>query len=52
MGEFQFLRRLLLVKGREFCRRNSQLIVFNFWKNMILTVPTFIYGFYNLFSGT
>ena len=51
MGEFQFLRRLLLVKGREFYRRNSILICFNFWKNIIVIVPSFIFGFYNLFTG-
>lgn len=51
MGEFKFLRRLLLVKGREFYRRNSILICYNFWKNFILVIPSFLYGFFNLFSG-
>ena len=52
MGEFKFLKRLLLVKGREFYRRNSLLICFNFWKNIVLVMPDFWYGFESLFAGS
>ncbi len=50
-GEFKFLRRLLIVKGREFYRRNTILICYNFWKNILLVIPIFIFGFYCNFSG-
>lgn len=52
LPQFSLLRRLLLVKGRQFYRRNAVLICFNFWKNIMLVMPTFLYGCYNLFSGS
>ena len=39
VGEFKTLRRLLLYYGRESYRKNSMLICYNFFKNMILVVP-------------
>lgn len=39
IGEFKILKRLLLNHGREFYRRNSSLICYNFFKNMILVLP-------------
>jgi len=39
IGEFKFLRRLLLYIGRESYRKNSTLILYNFFKNIILTLP-------------
>lgn len=33
LGEFKLLQRLLFYTGRECCRRNSYLILFNFYKN-------------------
>ena len=41
VGEFKFLRRLLLYHGREAYRRNSILICYNFYKNIILVMPQF-----------
>ena len=41
IGEFKFLRRLLLYHGREAYRRNSILICYNFYKNIILVMPQF-----------
>jgi len=51
IGEFKFLRRLILYYGRESYRRNSNLICYNFFKNMVLVLPQFWYGFLNGFSG-
>ena len=51
IGEFKVLRRLLLNHGREYYRRNSTLICYNFFKNMILVLPQFWFAFYDGFSG-
>lgn len=39
MGEFKLLRRLLLNHGRECYRRNSRLVCFNFYKNILVVLP-------------
>ena len=52
IGEFKFLRNLLFVHGRECYRKNSHLVLYNFYKNLICVIPQFWYGFYNFFSGT
>jgi len=51
IGEFKVLRRLLLFYGREAYRKNSILVLYNFFKNQLLVLPMFWYGFYNGFSG-
>lgn len=51
IGEFRFLQRLVLYYGRESYRRNSLLICYNFFKNMILVLPQFWFGFFSGFSG-
>ena len=51
LGEFKLLRRLLLYYGRESYRRNANLICYNFFKNMVLVIPQFWFGFLNGFSG-
>eukprot|EP01016_Furgasonia_blochmanni_P040743 TRINITY_DN5220_c0_g1_i4.p1 TRINITY_DN5220_c0_g1~~TRINITY_DN5220_c0_g1_i4.p1 ORF type:complete len:557 (+),score=136.71 TRINITY_DN5220_c0_g1_i4:72-1673(+) len=51
IGEFKFLKRLLFVYGREAYRRNTHLICYNFYKNMVLVLPQFWFGFINAFSG-
>lgn len=50
-GEFKLLRRLLLYYGRESYRKNSILICFNFYKNIIVVMPFFWFGFLDGFSG-
>jgi len=50
-GEFKFLKRLLCYHGRESYRRNSLLILYNFWKNILLVMPVFWLGFSMAFSG-
>lgn len=52
IGEFKFLKNLLFVHGRECYRRNTHLVLFNFFKNLVCVLPQFFYGFYNFFSGT
>lgn len=37
--------------GRESYRKNSRLVLYNFFKNMMLVLPQFWYGFTNGFSG-
>ena len=51
IGEFKILRRLTLFYGRESYRKNSYLICYNFFKNMVLVLPQFWFGFYDGFSG-
>ena len=41
----------MLYHGRESYRKNSQLILFNFYKNLILSLPQFWYGLYNNYSS-
>ncbi|KRX01550.1 P-type ATPase, cytoplasmic domain N [Pseudocohnilembus persalinus] len=51
IGEFKLLRRLLFVHGREAYRRNANLVCYNFYKNIVLVVPQFWYGWVNFFAG-
>jgi len=51
IGEFKMLKRLLFYHGRESYRKNSNLILYNFYKNVLLCLPQFWYGFTNWFSG-
>jgi phospholipid-transporting ATPase len=51
VGEFKILQRLLFYHGREAYRKNSTLICYNFFKNVVLVLPQFWYGFWNVFSG-
>ncbi|EGR27787.1 phospholipid-translocating p-type flippase family protein, putative [Ichthyophthirius multifiliis] len=51
INQFKDLRRLLFYHGRECYRRNSQLVCYNFFKNILLVLPQFWYGFTNWFSG-
>ena len=52
IGEFKLLRRLLYYHGRESYRRNCGLILYNFYKNLVLVFPQLWFGFYSGFSGT
>jgi phospholipid-transporting ATPase len=52
IGEFKILRKLVYFHGREAYRRNSYLILYNFYKNMVVVVPQFWFAFYCGFSGT
>lgn len=45
IGEFKILRRLLLFHGRECYRRNSVVILYNFYKNTMYLSPLLFFGF-------
>ena len=51
VGEFRGLWKLILVHGRWSYFRISQMIVYFFYKNMIFTIPHFLFGFLCCFSG-
>ena len=51
IGEFQFLRTLLLYHGRNYYIRNAELIIYFFYKNFCFTLQLFFYGFYCNFTG-
>ena len=51
VGEFKVLRRLTLHHGRECYRRNSRLVTYNFYKNMMLVLPQFWWGLNNGLSA-
>lgn len=37
--------------GRECYRRNSYLIAYNFYKNVVFVFPVFFFGIFSLYSG-
>ena len=41
IGEFKHLKRLLLFHGRESYRKNSFLVCYNFYKNVLNVLPQF-----------
>jgi phospholipid-transporting ATPase len=51
-GEFKHLVPLLFVFGTESYVKNSNVVLYNFYKNVILVLPQFWFGFFNSFSGT
>lgn len=51
IGEFQMLKRLLFFHGRESYRKNSNLVLYNFYKNVLLNFPNFWFGSFSWFSG-
>ncbi|PHJ21701.1 phospholipid-translocating p-type flippase subfamily protein [Cystoisospora suis] len=51
LTQFRLLLPLLLVHGRWCYQRVAILVLYIIYKNLVLTVPLFLYGFYCLFSG-
>eukprot|EP00357_Protocruzia_adherens_P031005 CAMPEP_0115027382 /NCGR_PEP_ID=MMETSP0216-20121206/35470_1 /TAXON_ID=223996 /ORGANISM="Protocruzia adherens, Strain Boccale" /LENGTH=1125 /DNA_ID=CAMNT_0002402961 /DNA_START=28 /DNA_END=3405 /DNA_ORIENTATION=- len=51
IGQFSFLKRLMFVHGREAYRRNSMLVCYNFYKNVVFVIPQLWFGAFNFFSG-
>ena len=51
IGEFQILRRLLFFHGNLNLMRNSEMIIYFFYKNFVFTIIHFFYGYLNDFSG-
>ena len=51
IGQFRFLKRLLLVHGRWNYIRQSKVFLYSMYKNMVITLILFCYTFYNAVSG-
>ena len=51
IGEFKVLRRLLFTHGYLNLTRNSEMIIYFFYKNFVFTIIHFFFGFLNDFSG-
>lgn len=51
LGEFKFLWRLILHHGRLSYLRNSEKILYFFYKNLVMTIPHVFFAFTNGFSG-
>ena len=51
IAQFRFLKRLLLIHGRYDYRRMSKVILYSFYKNIVLTFILFYYLFFTAFSG-
>ena len=51
IGQFRFLKNLLFCHGREAYRRNTYLISYMFYKNVLYVIPIFMFGTLSLFSG-
>jgi len=51
IGQFKYLKNLLFVHGRESYRKNSYLVCYTFYKNVLFVMPQFWFGFYSAFSG-
>ncbi|KAG8782134.1 hypothetical protein FRC12_021196 [Ceratobasidium sp. 428] len=51
ISQFRYLRKLLLVHGSWSYQRLSKLILYSFYKNIVLYMTQFWYSFFNNFSG-
>ena len=51
LGEFKFLWRLLMHHGRLNYLRNAELVLYFFYKNLVLTAPHVYFAGLNGFSG-
>lgn len=51
IGQFKFLKPLLFIHGREAYRRNSTLIGYTFYKNVMYVMAQYYFGFNSGFSG-
>jgi len=52
ISQFQYLKNLMFAHGREAYRRNSYLIFYMFYKNVMIVLPIFWFGLISGFSGT
>ena len=51
LPEFRMLWRLLLVHGRWNYMRIAEMILYFFYKNMLFTIPQFVFAFFCAYSG-
>ena len=52
VAQFRFLKRLLLVHGRWNYRRMAVVVLYSFYKNFVLVITLFAFGFRSGFSGS
>ena len=52
IAQFRYLRRLLLVHGRWDYRRMSKVVLYSFYKNVVITLTLMYYNALAAFSGT
>eukprot|EP00735_Rhodelphis_limneticus_P010030 TRINITY_DN2907_c2_g4::TRINITY_DN2907_c2_g4_i1::g.4143::m.4143 TRINITY_DN2907_c2_g4::TRINITY_DN2907_c2_g4_i1::g.4143 ORF type:complete len:1247 (+),score=388.28,sp/P98200/AT8A2_MOUSE/42.59/0.0,E1-E2_ATPase/PF00122.15/4.7e-16,Hydrolase_like2/PF13246.1/1.9e-13,Hydrolase_like2/PF13246.1/1.5e+04,Hydrolase/PF00702.21/2.8e-06,Hydrolase/PF00702.21/0.00042,HAD/PF12710.2/9.5e+03,HAD/PF12710.2/1.4e-11,Hydrolase_3/PF08282.7/2.8e+03,Hydrolase_3/PF08282.7/0.011 TRINITY_DN2907_c2_g4_i1:61-3741(+) len=52
IAQFRFLKRLLLVHGRWNYKRMSKVVLYSFYKNIVITLTLFYYSGFTAFSGT
>jgi len=50
-GQFRFLARLLLVHGRLAYKRNTEVVLYSFYKNWVQNITYLIYAFASAFSS-
>ena len=51
IANFKYLWKLIMVQGRWNNQRTGKFMNYFLWKNFIFTLPQFLFGFFNLFSG-
>ena len=51
IGKFKFLKPLLFVHGREAYRKNSDIVCYNFYKNILYVMVQFLMNYFACFSG-
>jgi len=52
ISQFRFLKRLLLVHGRWDYRRMTKVVLYSFYKNVVITLSLFYFNALTSFSGT
>lgn len=52
IGEFKLLKRLMFWHGREFYRKNCNLVLYSFYKNVLLNMPNVFFGLFSYWSGS
>ena len=51
IGQFKFLKPLMFIHGREANRRNSFLVLYTFYKNVLYISAQYVFAFWSCFSG-
>lgn len=52
IAQFRFLKRLLLVHGRYNYRRICKVVLYSFYKNIVIVTTLFFFQYYAVFSGS
>ena len=51
IGQFRYLQPLMFIHGREAYRRNSLLVLYTFYKNILYICTQYVLGFWSVFSA-